>query len=253
MNFPPHVLQNRTAWTALSEGFREGGRRAWESTDIEWGIWRVPESELQILSGIDFNNRDTIEMGCGTAYFSAWLARRGAKATGIDITPAQLRLAKDFQDEFGIHFPLIEGNAEETGLPSQRFDFALSEYGASIWCDPKRWIPEAARLLKPGGILVFLRNSNLSCLCTPDSGAVLTSLQRDYASLRRLEWPDDGSVEFQLPTAEMLRLIVKSGFVVEDIVDVFPPEGASETQFEYMKLSWAKRWPSEEIWRARRV
>ncbi|WP_202872360.1 hypothetical protein [Kribbella soli] len=33
---------------------------------------------------------------------------------------------------------------------------------ASSWCDPVLWIPEAARLLRPGGRLVFLRDSGFA-------------------------------------------------------------------------------------------
>ena len=62
------------------------------------------------------------------------------------------------QAEFGIEFPLHLGNAEATPFPDASFDFAISEYGAAIWCDPYKWIPEAARLLRPGGRLHFLGN-----------------------------------------------------------------------------------------------
>ena len=57
------------------------------------------------------------------------------------------------QEQFGLQFPLHLGNAEETGFPDASFDLVVSEYGASIWCDPYRWIPEAARILRPGGNL----------------------------------------------------------------------------------------------------
>src|SRR5579862_8079778 len=117
MALPDHVLKNRTAWTGFSPNYVEPGRRAWAKPDIDWGIWSVPESEVGALAGIDFKGKQTIELGCGTAYFSAWFAKLGASPTGIDITPAQLATAREFQREFGIEFPLIEGSAEETGLP----------------------------------------------------------------------------------------------------------------------------------------
>jgi hypothetical protein len=42
-----------------------------------------------------------------------------------------------------------------------------------LWrTSPFKWIPEAARLLRPGGELVFLRNSTLSMLCMPDTGKI---------------------------------------------------------------------------------
>ena len=142
-----HVERNRTAWTEFAPEFAEWAPRAWGSDQFEWGVWHVPESELEALP--DVAGMDTIELGCGTAYISAWLVRRGARPVGIDITPAQLETARRMQAEFGLDFPLIEASAEEVPLPDASFDLAISEYGASIWADPYRWIPEAARLLRP--------------------------------------------------------------------------------------------------------
>ena len=126
-------------------------------------VGRRPSRSCGVLGDVD--GLDVVELGCGTAYFSAWLARRGARPVGVDITPAQLETARRMQRETGLEFPLVEADAGATGLPDASFDLALSEYGASIWVDPYRWIPEAARLLRPGGRLVFLRNSTLAVLC----------------------------------------------------------------------------------------
>jgi ubiquinone/menaquinone biosynthesis C-methylase UbiE len=79
------------------------------------------------------------------------LARRGARPVGVDITPAQLDTAARCQQRFGPVFPLIEANAEDVPLRGSSFDLVVSEYGASVWCDPERWIAEAARLLRPAG------------------------------------------------------------------------------------------------------
>jgi SAM-dependent methyltransferase len=71
------------------------------------------------------------------------------------------------QERFELEFPLYLGNAEETDFADASFDLVVSEYGASIWCNPYHWISEAARLLRPGGNLAFLINSVLLILCTP--------------------------------------------------------------------------------------
>ena len=132
-----------------------------------WGVGNVPESEIKVLP--DVRGLDVIELGCGTAYFGAWLKRLGARrVVGVDITPAQLDTAREMNEEFGLGLEFIEANAEDVPLPDASFDLAFSEYGASIWCDPYRWIPEAARLLRPGGELLFMRNSTLQILCSPD-------------------------------------------------------------------------------------
>jgi SAM-dependent methyltransferase len=252
-DLPDHAKKNRAAWTLFAPDWVAPGRQSWARGDIQWGIWKVPEAEIRALGDLSwYRGKDTIELGCGTAYFSAWMSKHGARPVGIDVTPAQLETARGFQKEFGIDFPLLEGNAEHVPYPDASFDLAFSEYGASIWCDPYAWIPEAARLLRPGGRLVFLRNGNLATLCTPDTGPIETSLLRPHFGLNRLEWDDDGSIEFQIPHGEMVRLLVKSGLVIEDLIEIQAPEGAAETRFPYMTKAWARKWPSEEIWRARK-
>jgi ubiquinone/menaquinone biosynthesis C-methylase UbiE len=147
---PEYAVRNRASWTKSNEQYtHEHGVRAWRQDEVTWGLWGIAESELEVLP--DVSGKDVIELGCGTAYFSAWLARRGARPVGVDITPAQLETARQLQRETGLEFPLLEANAENVPLADASFDLALSEYGASIWCDPYKWIPEAARLLRPGG------------------------------------------------------------------------------------------------------
>ena len=87
------------------------------------------------------------------------------------------------------------GNAETVPLPDASFDLAVSEYGAALWADPYKWIPEAARLLRPGGRLAFLANSTLLMLCVPDyeaDGPATDRLLRPYFGMHRNEWPDYG-------------------------------------------------------------
>jgi SAM-dependent methyltransferase len=236
----------------MSESFDEPGRRAWQSSEITWGIWNVREADIQALGDLSLLiGKDTVELGCGTGYVSAWLARLGARPVGVDITPEQLTNARRFQAEFGIDFPLLEESAERTSLPSDSFDLAISEYGASIWCDPFAWIPEAARLLRMGGRLVFLRNSTLSILCAPPEGLATPLLVNDYRAIRQMVW--DGAVEFHLPTGEMFALLRRSGFEVENFIELFPPEDAPPVRFDYIDFEWSRRWPSEEIWVAKKV
>ena len=71
-----HVARNRAVWDDWSERYAGPGERAWRSDAITWGIWQIPETKLQVLP--DVRGKDVLEVGCGTAYFSCWLARRGA-------------------------------------------------------------------------------------------------------------------------------------------------------------------------------
>jgi SAM-dependent methyltransferase len=248
-----HVARNRIAWNRIAREYVEPARRAWKQTEPAWGIWGIPESEARILPE-SVKGLDVIELGCGAAYVSAWLARRGARVTGIDNSEEQLKTARAMQKEHGLAFPLIRGNAEQVPLPGASFDLAISEYGASIWCDPYRWIPEASRLLRPGGRLVFLVHGTILMLCSNDDENIPASpaLVRDYFGMHRFEFPDgDGAVEFHLGYGDWIRLFKANSFEIDNLIELRPKEGA-ETRYTYVRSDWARRWPSEEVWVARK-
>ncbi len=249
-DLPDHVVANRAFWTTEAAAYVAPGRREW-AAEPSWGTWGVPEAELRILP--DVAGLDTIELGCGTAYVSAWLARLGARPVGVDITPAQLATARSLQAEHGIRFPLLEASAEAVPLPDASFDLAISEYGASIWCDPYRWIPEAARLLRPGGWLIFLVNGTILMLCSPDEEVpVEDRLVRDYFGMHRFAWPGENEgVEFHIGYGDMIRLLRANGFEVENLFEIQAPAGEIRS-FSFVTPEWARRWPSEEVWVARK-
>jgi SAM-dependent methyltransferase len=198
-----HVARNRAQWDRWAAEYEAPGERHRAQEEPSWGIWGVPESQLGLLPS-DLAGVDAIELGCGTGYVSAWLARRGARPVGIDSSEAQLATAGRLQRRFGLEFPLLHGSAERVPRPDASFGFAISEYGASIWCDPPElWIPEAARLLRPDGRLVFLVNAPLLMLCVRDEEGLPAAdrLLRPYFGMRRFEWPDDDSVDFTSRTA----------------------------------------------------
>jgi SAM-dependent methyltransferase len=248
-----HVIRNRAAWDGFASEFVAAGRLAWASAEPRWGIFGIPESDARILPA-DLAGLDAVELGCGTAYVSSWLARRGARPIGVDISSQQLFTARAFQREFGVSFPLLQADAERVPMRSECFDFAVSEYGASIWCDPYRWVPEASRLLRPGGSLVFLVNGTFLMLCVPDSmtpGPASAYLRQDYFGMHRFDWPDGRSVDFHLGYGAWIRLLRGNGFQIEDMVELRPSKDAT-TRFTFVTSEWARRWPAEEVWMARK-
>ena len=249
---PEHVVRNRALWDDWAQKYVASGERRWARGEPVWGEWSVLESDVRMLPD-DLAGKDAIELGCGTAYISAWMARRGARVVGIDNSEAQLATARRLQREHTLEFPLLHGNAETVPYPDASFDFAISEYGASLWADPERWVPEAARLLRPGGRLAFLVNSFLLMLCMPaeDGVAATDRLLRPAFGMYRVEWPGDLGVEFHLSHGDWIRLLRRSGFEVEDLIEVRPPAEAS-TRYPFVTLDWARQWPCEEVWKARK-
>jgi SAM-dependent methyltransferase len=251
-DLPEHVLRNRAMWDGWARDYVAAGERAWAQESPSWGIWQVPESELHLLPD-DLKGKDAIELGCGTAYVSAWLARRGARVVAIDNSQAQLATARRLQLEHRLDFPLLHGNAETAPYPDASFDFVISEYGACLWADPQRWIPEASRLLRPCGQLMFLTNSFLLMLCVPaeDGMAAGDRLLRPAFGIDRFEWPGDHGVEFHLSHGDWIRVLLHAGFVIEDLVEIRPSAEAT-SRYRFVTLDWARQWPCEEVWKARK-
>jgi SAM-dependent methyltransferase len=249
MELPEHARRNRAAWDVAAAEYAKTAPRQWDATP-SWGIWETPEAALGTIGDVD--GLDVVELGCGTAYWSAWLARQGAHPVGVDLSERQLATARAMQAEHDLDFPLVQASAEAVPLPDAGFDLVLSEYGASLWCEPEAWIAEAARLLRPGGRLVFLTNSLLAVMCAPDEGPVTDRLLRPQREVRRIEWPGDEGIEFHLAHSEWISLLRRNGFAIEALHELYAPEDAQLTRFDWITPEWARRWAHEEVWVARK-
>jgi len=245
---PDYLARNRVRWTQANAEYTDAdARRAWAQDVVTWGVFGVPDAELAALGEVD--GLDVVELGCGTAYCSARLAKLGARPVGVDPTPAQLATARRMMDETGIEFPLVEASAEEVPLPDESFDLAFSEHGASTWADPYRWIPEAARMLRPGGRFVFMHGTPLAHLCYPDVGDATKELQRPYFGMHSVEWTPESGVEFQLTYGDWIDVLRRSGFEIERLIELQAPEGAGRHEYySDHDPEWSRNWPAEEIW-----
>lgn len=245
-----HAARNREFWDRQSDSYQEEHGEHIGRPEPRWGLWQLPEDELRILG--DVRDKDVLELGCGAAQWSILLARRGARVVGLDNSARQLEHARRLMDSAGVDFPLVHASAESVPLPDESFDVVFADHGANRFSDPYRFVPEAARLLRPGGLLAFSGSTPFEALCWKEPGGPMgTALQRDYFGLHRLE-EEDGAVEFELPYGEWIRLFRSSGLLVEDLVEIRPPEGASSSYRSEAETAWARRWPMEQIWKVRK-
>jgi SAM-dependent methyltransferase len=253
-NEPVHVVENRRYWNDYAPQWVGAGERAWGAASPYWGCWQTPESVVRMLPET-MAGMAAVELGCGTAYGSAWMARRGARVLGVDVSSEQLATARRLASMHQVDIELMECNAEAVPWPDAGFDFALSEYGAATWCKPEAWVAEANRLLAPGGRLVFLGAHPLTALCSPADGTpVDTRLHRDFFGMRCLDWRqvavEPGGIEFVRSHSEWLRLFRQLGFVVEDHLELQAPAGAAD-RFS-VPGCWARRFPAEQVWKLRK-
>lgn len=246
-----HVAINKAHWDGMARDWVALGEERWAQDVPLWGIWNTPDTDAPLLPD-DMTGMDAIELGCGTGYVSGWMAKRGAKVTGIDVSPRQLETAKRLADHHDAGVTFIQDNAETTGLPDATFDFAVSEYGAAIWCDPQVWLREAHRLLRPAGRLSFLGSHPLMMLATPLSGAICDyTLHRPYREMDRFDWSDaevdPGGIEFNRSFEGWITLFNDIGFRIMDYRELY----ASDTEtanYRHVSTDWARRYPTEQVW-----
>lgn len=247
-----HVARNRQAWDRVSDEYQAEHDEQLGVNEVVWGGWSIPERELGVLG--DVAGKDILELGCGAARFSIKLARLGARCVGVDVSPRQLEHARRLQAETGIDFPLVEADAENVPLPDESFDVVFCDHGGMTWADPFRTVPEAARLLRPRGLLAFNMSSPLVTICTDESSDGATAeLRRDYFGMHQIEDTSWEAIEFQLPYGEWIRLLRSNGFEIEALIELRPPPDATTTYTGWVSLGWARRWPGENIWKARKV
>ena len=252
-DLPDYVLRNREHWDRGADDWIGPGERAW-SSQPSWGIWGIAETDLSLLPE-DMTGMRAIELGCGTAYVSGWMSRRGASCVGIDNSERQLDTARNLSAQHGIELELIHGNAEMIPFPDESFDFAISEYGVAIWADPYKWVPEAWRVLRPGSAMSLLGNHPLVVVTShPNQDLPATrELLIPYFGMHRVDWDtdDQASSEFHLPVSEWMRLFDEVGFDVVAYHEIQNPDPTGES-WEHVTAEWAHHYPSEQAWRLRK-
>ena len=240
--------ENRTYWNGQASWYADS--QQWSPT-VAFGVFSILDSDVHIFP--DVEGLDVVELGCGTAYVSKWALDRGARSViGLDNSPAQLATAQLRAEQHDVALPLVMGDAHRPPFADNSFDVAINEYGAAIWCDPHIWIPEAARILRPGGLLWFLGNSVLSVLCAPEfeGDAVEPLLLRPQRRMHRTEWLDTNSIDFHVSHGEMISILTKAGFVIEALHELYSSADAT-TSYSTVTGDWAAKWPVEDVWVAR--
>ena len=238
------MRHNRALWTLVNQRYTDAAaHQMWARDGIRWGLFGRPDFVLPPVA-----NKVVVELGAGTAFFSAALARFHAKPIAVDLNEDQLATAARCQRIFGLAFPLVQADAAGLPLNDGCADLVVSDHGASVWCDPAAWVREAARILRPGGMLAFLVNSPLSTLCVPDAGPATTHLQRPFSALGRMVF--DG-IEYHPSHADWIAVLRSSGFVVEALYELIADEANQQDFYEITDDRWAQQWPAEDLWLAR--
>lgn len=249
----PHVRRNRLHWETRSGDYQGWNREQLDRWNrLGWGVWDIPEDELQVLG--DVAGMDVLEYGCGAGQSGIRWAMRGARVRGLDFSEAQLRQGLAHMATTGVTFPIVQADGEHVPFADASFDVVVCDHGVMSFADPYRTVPEAARVLRPGGVFAF--SMITPWLWVASEGDVTTrSLHEPYFGMHAhdVDDPEWQTTEFQLPYGEWIRLFRASGLVVEDLIELRPPEGATSTYVDAGDLPWARDYPMDHIWKVRKT
>jgi SAM-dependent methyltransferase len=242
-----HERHNRTFWDADADAYQALHAEQLARGKV-WGAWAIPEAELDVLG--DVAGLDVLEYGCGGAQWAAALAREGARVVALDQSSSQLRHASVNTRKTDVR--LVCASGEAVPLADGSFDLVFCDHGAMSFCDPRRSVPEVARLLRPGGRLVFNKATMLLYL-TWDATKQRQTKKLHASAFEHEQWAfDGGTVDFQLPYGAWIRCFRDAGLAVVDLIELRAPEHGETTYDEFVPHDWARRWPAEEIWVVRK-
>ena len=240
---------NRIYWNRSSDDYQERHGKILRDEALAWGVWRIPESKLQVLG--DVTGKNILEYGCGAAQWSIALAKSGFRVVGLDLSDRQLQHARLNVIKGKAAVPLIQADGEYIPVRSSFFDIVFCDHGAMSFARPENAIKEVARILSPGGLFAFCMSSPIRDLCWDEiTDAVSDRLRNDYFSMEKFEYEE--STSYQYGYGKWIRLFVQNGFIVEDLIELRAPEGKTTTYSDFITESWARKWPAENIWKVRK-
>ncbi|MET7609541.1 methyltransferase domain-containing protein [Streptomyces seoulensis] len=238
------IPANRRLWNRISSAYQSEHDPRIGAAPRLWGMYSIPDARLGALG--DVTGKRVLELGCGAGQWSRALAAEGADVVGLDVSEAQLAAAADTMG--ADRYPLVQAAAEQLPFAAESFDLVFCDFGGLSWAPPHLAVPQAARVLRRGGRLVFNVASPWFEACYDEAAArVTTTLQRDYFGLNTIA-EDDDATSYQLTYGDWIRVLRDAGLVIDDLIE---PRPTPETPNGYNQTTppdWARHWPAELLW-----
>lgn len=219
---------NRRWWDADADDYHAQHGEFLGVRDFVWCPEGLREEDAGLLGEV--RGGRILEVGCGSAPCSRWLAEHGAWVVGLDVSAGMLRHARDAAATTGIRVPLVQAGAERLPFADTSFDVACSAFGAVPFLgDSATAMAEVARVLRPGGRWVFAVNHPIRWIFPDDPGpAGLTVVQPYFDRTPYVEVDGSGRptyVEHHRTLGDRIREIAAAGLVLTDLVEPEWPEG----------------------------
>ena len=220
---------NRHWWDAAAQDYQDEHGAFLGDAELLWCPEGLREADARLLG--DVRGRDVLEIGCGAAQGARWLVSAGATVTAFDVSHAQLRQAAALDARTGIAVTrVVQADAQVLPFRGAAFDLVVSAFGAIPFvADSAGAMREVARVLRPGGRLVFSVTHPTRWAFPDDPGPRgLTVTQSYFDRTPYVEQGEDGEalyVEHHRTLGDRVRELVGAGLVLDDLVEPEWPPG----------------------------
>ncbi|MDO4911629.1 MAG: class I SAM-dependent methyltransferase [Corynebacterium sp.] len=238
---------NRHWWDLDADNYHE--EHSNYLTSFYWSPEMLHEKDINLLGD---NPGTTLELGCGSAPCSTWLAKHHPEATviGFDISSAMLRKAPQFSAEVDASSDdlvdarplLLQADAHAMPFAPESFDTVFSVFGAIPFvADTAELMREVYGLLKPGGRFVFSVTHPMRWIFPDDPTERGLTVYTSYFDRTPYSEQDPFTgeytyVEHHRTLSDRIRELIGAGFILDDFIEPEWPADLNETWGQWSRL-----------------